>query len=182
MKRVSSLLCVVAFAVGVAGCGTNRDATRIQGIVNDPFSPAIEIDGAFLWSNPFGGPTRKWYLVSLVDRKTQAVTHELYFYINYRPPMARFQFAADDIARELPVVKIEHSRDCSGVSCLEYESIGVVLDEQTLRGRMLTGYKIKVSARDGTAYVLEITPRMIQLQVDALENVLKSPPIAPPPK
>jgi len=167
--------------LGLGGCAGTGDATRIQGIVDDQFGTQVEIDGAFIWSNPLGGPTRQWYLSTFVDKKTRAVAQYLHFYDRHDPPASHFDFAADDIARELRVEKITSGRECRGRGCEEDDEILVDLDSDTLLSRIYSGYAVKVSARDGTAYVLEITPTMIQLQFAALDKVLASPAVAAAP-
>ena len=178
MIRARILAVAVLACVGLGACYP-RNATRIQGIHDDQFSTSVEIDGADIWSNPLGGPTRNWYLVSLVDKKTHAVFHSLSYSIVHAPPMYYYDSAADDTAKSLPT-KGDHERSCVSTDCREYEGATVMLDGATLATRMTTGYKIKVMSRNGLDDILEITPVMIQLQFQAVNQVLASlgaPPV-----
>lgn len=179
MRRVWLSCWVVLGGMALAGCANPQYTGTIQGIYDDPFEPAVEIDGETVLVNPLGGPTYDFLLVSFVDRKSRAVTHRLDFWIEYRGPMAHFSFASDDTAKPLRVVKLERSRDCHAVRCQADESIGVILDADTLLARRGTGYAVKVSARDGSAVILQVTPGMIAKQLAAVDQVLASPAVAP---
>ncbi len=175
MKRVSLFLIAAILAIGVAGCVGPRNGapTQIQGIEDDQFSLQATINGGMVIVFDGNGYDHRWFIRTFVDKKTHAVTHQLYFDIEHDPPRSNFEFASDDSARPLPVTKIFAGRQCDH-GCWEYEAVGIGIDEATLKSRLLTGYIVKVSARDGRAYVLDIAPTTIQMQFAALDKVIAS--------
>lgn len=119
------------------------------------------------------GSNHRWFIRTFVDKKTRAVSHQLYFDIEHDLPRSDFLFASDENAQPLPVTKIFAGRRCHH-GCWEAEAIGITVDETTLKDRLTTGYAIKVSAKDGRAYVLDVAPATIRMQFVALDQVIAS--------
>jgi hypothetical protein len=180
MRRAWHFRWVVLAGLAVAGCASEQQDSSIQGIYSDQFSTFVEVDGASHSITVIGGPTMNWSLTSFIDKTSRAVTYRIDFdYWNlYSVP--RFDTASDDAARPLPVMRVSRRRDCDPMPCSTDEDVAVMLDANTLLARQATGYAVKVVARDGSAYVLTITPDMIVKQVAAVNQVLAR--LGPPPQ
>lgn len=168
--------CVAVFAalLALGGCGTPEMVGTHAVATTDRFSKDITIEGPSIWVNPLGGTVRVWNLRTWVTKDTHRVTDQLYVYISYISHAREWKFfnrAADENARELPVVLIDRSRSrsCRGGCDLD-ETIGVMLDDATLRAHAATGYTVKIWAHSGDALVLTITPRMIAEQIAVIDR------------
>jgi hypothetical protein len=150
-------------------------------VTDDPFSTQVEIFGWGNYENPFGGILRDWRLRSWVDKQTHAVTHQLYVELSYDDEYQYFQAAADDTARDLPVVPIDHSSMCPRIDCTHFETIGMAIDEATLRARAEQGLRVKLSARRGSTVILLLSPIQIGLQLAAIDRLTQPGPAAAPP-
>lgn len=140
-------------------------------VSGDKFSSDYTVAGLRAFRNPFGGISGEWFLRSFVDKKTGTVTDQLYVDLSYIGAWKFFDRAADDHATPLDVVVIGRDvGDCAGGCSLE-ETIGVTLDDQTLRSRAATGYEVKIYADSGDALVLPITPQMIGEQMAAIDKL-----------
>jgi hypothetical protein len=165
--------CVAAFAAVLAlgGCGTPEMVGMHAIATTDRFSKDIEINGPAVFVNPLGGITREWHLRSFVAKDTHAVVDQLYVDIDYNPFVREWKFfyrAADEDAEDLPVVVIDRSIPCRG--CSFFETIGVMLDDATLRAHAATGYQVKIWSRRGDALVLSIAPHMITEQIAVIDQ------------
>ena len=182
MRRAWYFRGTVLACLAVAGCVSQQQDSSIQGIYSDQFSTFVEVDGASQSITVIGGPILNWSLTSFIDKTSRAVTYRIDFDYWNLHSVPRFDTAADDTARPLRVRRVTHRRDCDPKPCATDEDIGVMLDANTLLARLNTGYAVKVSARDGSAYVLTITPDMIAKQVAAVKQVLArlGPPPSPP--
>jgi hypothetical protein len=194
MIRLPLRAMALACAGILAGCaiGSPQHPTQVHDIEDDQFSDAVTINGAQgQVVSPFGDEIDIWFIRSFVNKKDSSVEHQLYFDSMYQPPMSHYFTAADDTAQTLPLTKINSSRDCNPRPCTDEEVVGVTLDDAMLRSRVATGYKVKISARDGAYMVIDLTPGMIKVQLDAINQVLASlgavprstaaTPVAPPP-
>ncbi len=153
-------------------------------IEDDEFSPQATVVGVSLTENTVGGVLRKWFLRSFVDKRSHAVTHQLYVNLSYNGDRMIFNRAADDTATPLPVVRIDRSTfycDRKVDVCTRTETIGVELSDAELRARAASGFRIKISAHSGDALILPITPEMISLQLAAVDN-LRQAAAGPPAK
>lgn len=179
MRRASLFRSAVVGCLMLAACGTPRQDATIQGIHDDQFSPAVEVDGAAMFANPLGGPTLQWSLTSFVDKKSRDVLYRLDLDFIGTPPAPHFYLATDDTAQQLRLVRLSRSRYCALHECNSYETVGIVLDKDVLAARLNRGYAVKVSGRDGSSAVLTVTPDMIAKQMAAVNQVLASLRAAP---
>jgi len=156
---------LVAFAV--AGCASGPPHVTVQ---SDEFSKDIKIIGLSDSENPFGGTFREWLIRSWVNKDTGAVSHQLYVDLHYLFAWKFFDAAADDSATPLNIVVIDrHVGNCSGV-CDFYETIGVDLNDATLRSRVGKEYRVKISAKSGDAIILPISSAMLALQFAEIDK------------
>jgi hypothetical protein len=146
---------------------------KIQSIQNDKFSQAITINGSVLSVNPFAGISRSWFIRSFYDKESHVAAHQLYVKISYLGDWNFFNFADDENARSLKVNNIgSRINDCTGM-CDFDETVGVDLDESTLRAKAQAGYEIKLSAKSGESFVLKISSEQIRAQLLAIEQFAK---------
>ena len=179
-KHIAAALLLVALLL--AACVARRPEVTVK---DDPFSKEVEIFGwgNYVNNNPWGGIFRDWRLRSFVDKKTHAVSHQIYVDIHYDNEYQYFNSAADDTARDLPVLLIDRSSMCPRITCTHYETVGIDIDDATLRARAARGIDVKLSARRGSAFVMTVSPEQIGLQLAAIDRILRPPaaPAAPPP-
>src|SRR5690348_6426181 len=120
-------------------------------VKDDRFSKEVVVFGwgNYVNNNPWGGIFRDWRLRSFVDKQTHAVSHQIYVDIHYDNEYQYFNSAADDTARDLPVLLIDRSHECPRITCTHYETVGIAIDDATLRARAAQGIQVKLSARRG---------------------------------
>jgi len=160
---------LISFAVvGCAGHYSGPDVTA----QSDEFSKDIKIKGVSRSEVPnlvdfaTGGITRSWFIRSWVNKDTGAVRHQLYVDLGYHYAWKFFQSATDDTATALNFVSIDRSViDCHS-SCSYTETVGVDLNDATLRSRLSKGteYRVKLSAKSGDSVVLPISVDMLAHQ------------------
>ncbi len=150
-------------------------------VKDDEFSQQVTILGWGNYESPFGGIARDWRLRSWVDKQTHAVSHQIYVELSYDDEYQYFTSAADDTARSLAVIAIDHSSMCPRLDCTHFETIGVAIDEATLRARADQGLRIKIGARRGSTLILPLSPTQIGLQLAAIDRLILPPAPAPLP-
>jgi hypothetical protein len=131
-------------------------------VIADKFSKSITLEGIPVL-NPNNGDLF-WMLRSEVNPQAHFALHQIYVEWTYAGPSSGRYFAADDTARPLPVRNIRREY-CPFNKCDRTDTLGIGIDEATLRARASTGFQVKLSAQDGTAGILDITPQMINAQL-----------------
>ncbi len=161
---------VVLTVVALSGCGGVPLEKQAVSIQDDQFSQKATVLGTKLFDNSSGGPFKEWFIRSFIDKANENVSHELYVYTHYLGDWHFYQSAADDTAAPLTLVSIDQKvGDCQGI-CDFDETFALLLSDTTLRARATTGLRVKVSARDGTAFVIPILPGQINPQLAAVES------------
>jgi hypothetical protein len=158
----------------LAGCAQPRTTVVVRG---DEFSKGITLEGIPL-RNPNNG-ILFWMLRSFVDRQTHAAAHQIYVEWTYSGPSSGRYSAADDTARPLQVTNI-FKESCAFNKCDRTDTLGIAIDEETLRARVATGLRVKLSGQDGSAAILSITPQMISAQLAAEDRIVGSQAGVPP--
>jgi hypothetical protein len=155
----------------LAACAARKPEVTVT---DDQFSKEVVIFGwgNYVNNNPWGGIFRDWRLRSFVDKKTHAVSHRLYVDIHYDNEYQYFNSAADDTARDLAVLAIDHSNACPRTTCTHYETVGIAIDDATLRARAGHGIQVKLSARRGSSFVMTLSPEQIGLQLAAIDRII----------
>lgn len=164
-RRRSMPLWVVLLAL-LSGCAQPPRTT--VNAVGDKFSKDITLEGVPL-HDPTNGDDLFWMLRSYVNPQAHTAVHEIYVAWSYAGSYSGKYFAADDTARPLRVTMIL-KETCRG--CDRTDTLGIAIDEATLRARAATGFEVKLSAQDGTAGILSITPQMINAQLQAEDSIL----------
>jgi|GEM_PF-2518990 len=164
------ILAIMFSTLLLAACASVPLEKQTVTVQDDQFSHDATIVGTKLFENPFGGIFKEWFLRSFVDKKTGAVTHQLYVNTHYLGEWHFYDSAADDTATSLRFIPIGREvGDCHGL-CDFDETFGLMLDDDVLRNRASTGFKVKVSAKDGSAFILTIPPGQIQPQLAAVDG------------
>jgi PDZ domain len=166
MKRVLAVVALWALA-GCAGVPLEKQAVSIQ---DDQYSQSATFVGTKLADNPFGGVFKLWFIRSFVDKKTGLTTHQLYVETSYIGDWHFYQSAADDTATALPFIPIDRQVGSCRGGCDFDETFALRLEESALRARAATGFSVKVSAKDGTAFVVAVPSGQIQPQLVAIDN------------
>lgn len=171
-KHSAAALLLLAFLL--AACVARQPEVTVK---DDQFSKEVVIVGwgNYVNNNPWGGIFRDWRLRSFVDKETHAVSHQLYVDIHYDDEYQYFNSAADDTARDLEVLRIDHSSECPRITCTHYETVGITIDDATLRARAAQGIQVKLSARRGSQFIMTLSPEQIGLQLAAIDRIIHPP-------
>lgn len=174
-KHIAAALPLLALLL--AACVARQPEVTVK---DDQFSKEVVVVGwgNYVNNNPWGGIFRDWRLRSFVDKATHAVTHQIYVDIHYDDEYQYFDSAADDTARDLAVLRIDHDSECARVTCTHYETVGIAIDDATLRARAAQGIQVKLSARRGAEFIMTLSPEQIGLQLAAIDRIIHPP--APP--
>jgi hypothetical protein len=166
------VLGLMALILGGCAAAAERPDAHVT-LSSDEFSKTIDIVGPVGGENPFFDVKKFYNLVTRVDKKTHRYFHELETRIIYFNDFYNFQFAADDTAQDLELVRIARSnRFCS--DCYKEEDFNIVIPDAALRAHVTTGYSIKVWSRAGYYVILEISPAMIAMQLAGLDEFQKT--------
>lgn len=151
-------------------------AAQVQ-VQDDKFSASATFNGPKKAVNPFGGTARMWNIRAWIDKKTGAVTEQLYVDTSYLGYWRFWETAADDQAEPLEVVAIDRTvLDCTG-GCLYSETVGVTLPIDYVRKHAATGFQIKINAKSGDYLILDVGADQIQPVLNAMD-VYKAAAIA----
>jgi len=173
------LLPLLLLPLLLAACIARHPEVTVE---DDRFSKDVVVFGwgNYVNNNPWGGIFRDWRLRSFVDKQTHAVSHQIYVEIHYDDEYQYFNSAADDTARDLTVLLIDRSNMCPRITCTHYETVGITIDDATLRARAARGLQVKLSARRGSSFVMTLSPEQIGLQLAAIDRLLHPAAAAPP--
>ena len=177
MRRKHIAAALLLLVLLLAACVAAKPEVTVQ---DDRFSKEVVVFGwgNYVNNNPWGGIFRDWRLRSFIDKQTHAVSHQIYVDIHYDDEYQYFNSAADDTARDLAVFAIDRSSQCPRVTCTHYETVGIAIDDATLRARAAQGIQVKLSARRGAAVILTVSPEQIGVQLAAIDGIIRPP--APP--
>jgi len=162
----------VVYLLCSSGCAI-PPLTKIDSTQDDVFSKRVTINGGKVTEFPsglLGTLYRTFFIRSWVDKATGSVSHQLYVDITYDGEWKFFEWAADDTATSLNVVKIDSHVDSCRNQCSFEEIVGIDLDDATLRSRVATGFPIKLSAKSGEAIIIKVAPEQIKLQLEAVDK------------
>ncbi len=174
MLHKIKLIAVLGSTLSLAACLSPAERPGAHATIStDEFSKTVNIEGPLMGENPFGGITKLYDLNTSVDKKTLAYTHILAVWVSYDNDPFNFQYADDDTAQSLPLVRTSRAkRICS--DCDRQETFDIAIADAALRSHAATGYRIKVSSRAGDFIILTISPAMIAAQVEGLDAFLKT--------
>lgn len=183
MLRSGKFAVFVMLLVGLGACTSPAERPGAQaGIATDEFSKNIDVIGLLQVHNPFFDIKDFYRLVTHIDKQTHAFTHAIELQIAYDGKFFYFEYAADDAARSLRLVPVKRERNT--LIGDRVENFDIIVPEASLRSHAATGYRVKISARDGTYYIIEVSPQMIAAQYEGMTKVL-GPSVAlqlgPPP-
>lgn len=165
----------LALLLSLASCAPASPPRTTVNVISDKFSQAVTLEGLPKDVN-FGDNEIFWMLRSFAYPQTRSTNHEIYVEWFFPGHGSTKYFAADDTARPLPVKQI--LKENCGSKCGQTDTVAITIDEPTLRARATTGFQVKLSATDGSHYVLDITPPMIVAQLQAENQVFGGQPAA----
>jgi hypothetical protein len=166
--RLKSICCM--FALLVSACASVPLEKQAVQIEDDKFSKNAVMVGTKLFENPFGGTSKEWFIRSFVNKETGSVRHQLYVATNYPGDWRFYNSAADDTATALPFLSIDRQVNDCHAYCDFDETFAVVLQDSTLRARAGGGFEVKISAKDGSAFILQVPPGQIQPQLATVDE------------
>lgn len=170
----------LALAILLGGCGGTGTAGTVSAST-DEFSTYTTIDGPHDSINPIIGPKVEWQIESFVAKAPpHEVAHRVLVHVyTSEHETSHYQYAADDTAAPLKVVRVAAGSCGLGNSgCLKHEAVGIPLADEVLRQRVLSGYRIKISPKEGESEILILSPAMIQQQLAKVDNMVQGEPAA----
>jgi hypothetical protein len=165
-------LAIAAALMGLlAGCvaPAERPDARAE-LVADEFNKTIDVVGPMMIDNPLFGIKDNFRLVTHIDRQTHAVMHVIEIELDYDGSFFNFRYAADDTGEALSLVPVKRARNVFGQDRSEMND--VIVPDAALRTHAATGYRVKLSARDGTYYIIALTPTMIAAQYAGIAEAI----------
>lgn len=176
---------MLALALLLGGC-----AAQGTGGASDEFSRYTTIDGTYGSKNSLLGAKLAWQIESLVAKAPpHAVEHRVLVHVYTQDffssakaehETAHYQFAADDSAAPLKIERVgAGSCGMLNAGCAKHETIGIPVADETLRQRVLSGYRIKIWPKEGDSEILTLSPTMIRHQLTQVDNLVQGEP--PPP-
>ena len=175
----------LALALLLGGCAAAGPI-----VSSDESSRYTTIDGSSGSKNSLIGAKLAWQIESLVAKAPpHAVAHRVVVHVYTGDLLANarneretshYEYAADDSASPLKIVRFGAGSCGSGNSgCLNQETIGIPVTDETLRQRVLSGYRTKIWPKQGEAEFLTLSPAMIRHQLTQVDNLVQGEP--PPP-
>jgi S1-C subfamily serine protease len=161
--RLGKLAAIVALLFGLAGCMPPPRTT--VSVIGDKFSSDVTLEGVPL-HDPTNGVDLFWMLRSFVNPHTHTASHQIYVEWTYTGQSSGRYRAADDTARPLSVENL-YKESCRFNKCPRTDTVGIAIDEATLRRRAATGFQVKLTGQDGYSGILDITSQMISAQLQA---------------
>lgn len=192
LRQLAFLGLLAASSPLMASCAPSPAEPEMRTTIStDEFSKTIDILGPQPSGVTQGVSIYESHrLATLIDKKTHSYLHFIDIETDYFNEPIGFDFASDDTAQTLRLIPLyrEHPR-CR--TCMWREVFEIVVPDAALRAHASSGYRVKVSGRDGTSMIVPFTPTMIAEQYAALDQVLSkigppqghaasAPPAAPP--
>ena len=173
MYRSGKLAAIAVLLLALAACGPLGPPPRTSvDVISDRFSKDITLVG-LQRGDSFDGDSVDWMLRSFVNPEARTATHQIYVDWFFQGHGTTKYFAADDRARELPVHQI--LKESCGRNCGQTDTITIAIDEATLRARAASGFQAKLSTNNGAHVILDITPPMINSQLQAEDRIINPP-------
>jgi hypothetical protein len=162
----------------LAGCiaPAERPDARAE-LVADEFSRTLDVVGPMMIDNPVFGIKDNFRLVTHIDKQTHAVTHVIEVELDYDGSFFNFRYAADDAGEALALAPVKRARNVFGQDRSEMND--VIVPDAALHAHAATGYRVKLSARDGTYYIIALTPAMIAAQYAGIAEAIGSASSSP---
>jgi len=195
MRRLINLLlpclagCASLATVGLPASAPPRDSVSLADSEFEPSTDILGIETVYDSLSGLAGRYDTFFIHSRFYKQTRRTTHQLVVRNYYRNSGLRFWERANlDDARSLEVTPIKRDvESCSGygdcvvgnaVSAIRptrfhYEDFGIGLPDELIRARVSTGFAVKVYARSGETMILRVPPRIISLQLAALDSIAK---------
>ena len=171
--KIFKILKIVSFCGLLSGCAIPAPEQQRVFVSGDQFSSTIDVEGVKGFENPFGGTSKIWFIRSQIDKKTGALSHQLYVTFGYRGDWRFYERASDEDAKNLETTMIDRNVvDCSGYSCSFDETVGVEISNANLKAHARNGYSIKIYSHSGDAEILKLSPFMIQKQFATIRQTV----------
>jgi hypothetical protein len=171
--RSGKIGAAAVLVLGLASCALSQPPRTTVNVIGDKFSPGLTLEGLPM-QRSIGSNGLYWLLRSEVFPKDRTTRHQIYVEWFFPGHGSTKYFAADDTAQSLPV-KMILKENC-GRNCGQTDTLGIGIDEAMLRKRAATGFQVKLGDTTGAAAILDITPQMINAQLQAEDRILNPPP------
>jgi hypothetical protein len=164
---MNKLIRVLALSLLLGACHSNSKEVTVK---TDQFTQEVQLSSEKFSAHPLRlmgeNIAWTWQLQSFIDKKTAATRYQVAAQFIYYTNLKYMKSASDDTAQHLKVIQVYHvGSSCMSGGCKRLEKIAIIVNESDLQKHATTGYSIKVTARSGDFYRLDIT-------ADAIEKLL----------
>ena len=173
MKKFSRLIILVLFIVFLLKCATGgtplRKTVEIDEDSNEKVAIVIGIE------EKIGSPKSLNYsfIRSFMYKESGHVIHQICAYYGYTGKDWRFFTSAySQEGRPLQLVEIDSNVTRYESINVYYEAVGVTIADDYIRNH-LNGFTIKVSAKSGDSFIIEVTPEQIKSQLTKIQEYKK---------
>lgn len=183
---------IIALLILISGCANTTNYTPTEytptiqeekkvKIQDSEFEKNIEFIGISDYNvGPYGRDLGYSFIRSWLFKDTGGIAHQLYIRDEYSAENWRnWRTASTEDAEMLEITNIgsdvescSHSK-YSKSSCRYEESFGIDISSINLQDKINTGFRIKVYAKNGENMVIQVTPKQIKLQLEAIASKSK---------
>lgn len=161
---------LLLLTIWLTGCMT---ADKTVNVTNDRFSNRVTITGREVVVKnqaALSVERQKYFLRTWIDKQTQAVSHQLYYHIDYNGADWRtFYKASLEGGKNLEVTRISTDVTVDEYDTRYFETIGATVPHKYLVNNK-DGFPVKWYAQDGTTKVTYLKPKQIKKQLKALQE------------
>jgi hypothetical protein len=175
MKKPSRLIILLLFIIFLLKCATAlaplRKAVEVEDDKYERVATVVGIEEK-IGADPMS--FSRFFIRSWIDKESGNVIHQIYVFYSYSGQNWRFyQRANSQEAQPLELTEIDRDVNCYQYGCTYYETLGVMIADEYLRNH-LNGFSIKISARSGHSFIIEVTPEQIKSQLIKIQEYKKS--------
>ncbi|HEV8015836.1 MAG TPA: hypothetical protein VGP48_09900 [Stellaceae bacterium] len=169
--KTGTLVILASLSGSLGACVPPAEVPNARAeLATDEFSKTLDVLGPMMIDNPLFGIKDNFRLVAHIDKRSRAITHVIEAEIDYNGSFYNFRYAADDTGQTLVLVPVKRTRNSFGVD--RSEMVDVIVPDTALRAHAANGYRVKLSTRDGTYYIIAVTPAMIAAQFRGIAEAL----------
>jgi len=153
----------------------------VMRVNDDQFEQSIEVLGIDATWGLNSENYHSYFLRSWIDKRTVAVTHQLYVTLYYQGNWRFFESASSQDAKPLTFVSIRrHVITCEESrvlwrpdGCQLVEDFVAIIDHETLRKHRDSGYSVKFRSRSaGDEIIVNLSPDQIRNQIGMVESIV----------
>ncbi len=175
MKKFSRLIIIVLFIVFLLQCATGNVPLRKSVEVNEDKYEGKEVAAFIGIEEKIGSPKalNKFFIRSWIVKESGGLLHQIYAQYGYAGK--EWDFYTEAYSQEgqpLQLVIIHRDADYYESINVYHEEIGITIPDEYLRSH-LNGFSIKVLAKSGDSFMINVTPEQIKSQLIKIQEYKK---------